>query len=143
MSTEADHRAQHLTKALREGQARITPQRVAIIDVLARASDHPDAAQILRRARDADGSVSMATVYRTLTTLEAAGAIERLTIEGAPARYEVIGTGHHDHIVDVETGDIVEFRSDEIERLQRSVVRERGYELVGHRLNLYVRRRRR
>ncbi|WMS42465.1 Fur family transcriptional regulator [Acuticoccus sp. MNP-M23] len=134
--------ARKLEDALRAEGVRITRQRAAILRVLAEAEDHPDATELHRRARDIDESVSLATIYRTLAALEEQGIVHRHTFEGTPSRFETAEADHHDHIIDVDTGDVVEFRSDKIERLQAEIAAELGYDVVRHRLELYCRRRR-
>ena len=129
-----------LERALREDGVRITRQRAALIDVLARADDHPDAPELHRRAQKVDDSVSLATVYRTLSVLERQGAVNRLQFEGEAARFETTDIPHHDHIIDIDTGDVIEFSSDKIERLQAMIAEELGFEVVRHRLELYCRR---
>lgn len=132
--------AEELERALRADGVRITRQRAAILKVLADAADHPDAVELHRRAREVDESVSLATVYRTLAALEAQGKVHRHSFEGTASRFETTETAHHDHIIDIDTGDVVEFRSDKIEKLQALIARELGYEVVRHRLELYCRR---
>ena len=134
--------AQKLEDALRADGVRITRQRAAILKVLAEAEDHPDATELHRRAREVDESVSLATVYRTLTALEEQGIVHRHSFEGTPSRFETAEAAHHDHIIDVDTGEVIEFRSDKIEKLQAEIARELGYDVVRHRLELYCRRRR-
>ena len=90
--------------ALRERGVRITRQRQAILSVLAEARDHPDANELLIRASASDPSVSLSTIYRTLTVLEENGVVQRLNFEGAPAKFETTDAPHHDHIIDIETG---------------------------------------
>jgi Fur family ferric uptake transcriptional regulator len=133
--------ALRVTKALREGGVRVTRQREALLRVLTEAQDHPDAAELHRRARALDDSLSLATVYRTLSVLEREGVVLRLALENGGARFEVADTAHHDHIVDLDTGQITEFRSDKIEQLQREIAAEMGYDIVHHRLELYCRRK--
>lgn len=133
--------AQKLEDALRAEGVRITRQRVAILRVLAESEDHPDATELHRRARAIDESVSLATIYRTLAALEEQGIVHRHTFEGTPSRFETAEADHHDHIIDIDTGDVVEFRSDKIERLQAEIAAELGFEVVRHRLELYCRRR--
>ncbi|MEO1610851.1 MAG: Fur family transcriptional regulator [Pseudomonadota bacterium] len=141
MSTTAE-RAETMERALRGDGVRITRQRAALLQVLADADDHPDATELHRRAREIEETVSLATVYRTLSALEAQGVVHRLAFEGEPARFETTDAPHHDHIIDVETGDVIEFRSDKIERLQALIAEELGYEVVRHRLELYCRKKR-
>jgi Fur family ferric uptake transcriptional regulator len=128
-------------EALRADGVRITRQRTAVLKVLAEADDHPDANELHRRAYAIDKSVSLATVYRTLGILEQRGVVHRHVFEGAPARFETTDMPHHDHIIDIDTGRIIEFRSEKIEKLQAEIAAELGYELVRHRLELYCRKR--
>ncbi|MEM0906424.1 MAG: Fur family transcriptional regulator [Pseudomonadota bacterium] len=134
--------AQKLEDALRADGVRITRQRAAILKVLAEAADHPDATELHKRAREIDESVSLATVYRTLTALEGQGIVHRHSFEGTPSRFETAEAAHHDHIIDLDTGEVVEFRSDKIEALQAEIAKELGYDVVRHRLELYCKRRR-
>lgn len=136
----SDERARQLEAALREAGVRITRQRAALLDVLAACDDHPDATELHRRAEAAGAGVSLATVYRTLTTLQAQGVIEKLEFRGEPARWEPADQQHHDHMIDIETGAVIEFTNERIERLQAEIAGEMGYEIVHHRLELYVRR---
>ncbi|MEM1376392.1 MAG: Fur family transcriptional regulator [Pseudomonadota bacterium] len=129
-----------LENALRDLGVRITRQRQAILSVLADAGDHPDANELLVRASAIDPSVSLSTVYRTLTVLEENGVVQRLSFEGVPAKFETTDAPHHDHLIDVDTGDVIEFRSDKIEKLQAEIAAELGYEIVHHRLDLYAKR---
>jgi Fur family transcriptional regulator, ferric uptake regulator len=129
-------------RALRDGGLRLTRQREAVLQVLTSATDHPDAPELHRRARLVDDSLSLATVYRTLTVLEREGVILRHSFESGGARFEVTDdTAHHDHILDLDTGAIIEFKSDKIERLQREIAAEMGFDIVHHRLELYCRKR--
>jgi Fur family ferric uptake transcriptional regulator len=128
-------------QALRNTGVRVTRQREALLKVLTEADDHPDAAELHRRARTLDDSLSLATVYRTLAVLEREGVVHRLALENGGARYEVADTSHHDHIVDLDTGTIIEFHSERIEQLQREIAAELGYEIVHHRMELYCRKR--
>jgi len=139
--SRVDNRHDEMEQALRAEGVRITRQRTAILTALAEADDHPDANELHDRAREVDSSVSLSTVYRTLSTLEAKGVIHRHTFEGESARFETSDTDHHDHIIDVDSGEVVEFRSDKIEKLQAEIAAELGYEVVKHRLELYCRRR--
>ena len=136
-----DQRAKSFEDALRRAGVRITRQRAALLRVLAAAEDHPDATQLHARATEAGAAVSLATVYRTLAALEAQGVILKLEFTGEPARFEPADGSHHDHMIDVETGEVREFVNERIERLQAEIAAEMGYEIVRHRLELYVRRR--
>ncbi|WP_411958112.1 Fur family transcriptional regulator [Paracoccus homiensis] len=133
-------RAQQLENALREAGVRVTRQRAALLRIIAASEDHPDAAELHRRAETAGAGVSLATVYRTLTTLQARGVIEKLEFQDQPARWEAADQHHHDHMIDVETGEVMEFTNDRIERLQAEIAAEMGYDIVHHRLELYVRK---
>ena len=126
--------------ALRAAGVRITRPRRTILAVLAETADHPDAVRIFERASAIDPSISLSTVYRTMKLLQSHGAIQRHAFEGGRSRFEGAGD-HHDHLIDVETGDVIEFQSDRIEELQRIVADQLGYDLVHHRLELYGRRR--
>ena len=136
----SDERARQLEDALRNAGVRVTRQRAALLRVIASSEDHPDAAELHSRAEAAGAGVSLATVYRTLTTLQTQGVIDKLEFRGEPARWEAADQSHHDHIIDVETGEVIEFTNERIERLQADIARELGYEIVHHRLELYVRR---
>lgn len=128
--------------ALRAAGVRITRPRRAILGILAQAGDHPDAMEIFRRAVEVDPGISLSTVYRTMKLLEGIGAIHRHAFEGGPSRFEPAAGDHHDHLIDIDTGDVIEFHSDRIEELQHEIARSLGYEIVHHRLELYGRRRR-
>lgn len=130
-----------MTQALRDGGVRVTRQREALLRVLTEAVDHPDAAELHRRAKGIDDTVSLATVYRTLSVLEREGVVQRHSFESGGARFEVADRSHHDHIVDVDTGAIIEFHNDRIEELQRQIAAEMGYEIVHHRMELYCRKK--
>ena len=129
--------ALELEKALREAGLRITGQRKALLEVLVKADDHPDANELHRRAHDINPSVSLATVYRTLSTLEAQGVIDRHAFEGKPARFETNDRPHHDHLIDIDSGEVIEFRSEKIESLQAQIADELGYDIAHHRLEIY------
>lgn len=130
-----------LDDAIRAAGLRATRQRRAIFRALSGAEDHPDAVELHARARAIDPTVSLATVYRTLAALSAKGMINRLDFEGAATRFETADAPHHDHIVDLDSGEIVEFVSPEIEALQRRIAEAHGYEIISHRLELYCRKR--
>ncbi|WP_374729320.1 Fur family transcriptional regulator [Roseitalea porphyridii] len=135
--------AGELEDALRDAGVRITRQRSAILRTLADADDHPDANELFQRASEIEPTVSLSTVYRTLSVLEDKGVILRLSFEGAPARFETADSPHHDHMIDLETGDVIEFRSEKIERLQAEIAAELGYDIVYHKLELYGRKKKR
>lgn len=127
---------------LRGAGVRITRPRRLILSALAEAGGHPDAVAIYDRVKAIDGSISLSTVYRTMKLLESHGAIHRHAFGGGPARFEGAGGGHHDHLIDLDTGEVVEFRSDRIEALQQVIAEQLGYDIVHHRLELYGRKRR-
>lgn len=116
----------------------MTEQRRVIARVLSDADDHPDVEEVYRRAAAIDSNISIATVYRTVRLFEEAGILERHDFGDGRARYEKMPESHHDHLIDVESGRVIEFHSSEIEALQRQIAREHGYRLVGHRLELYA-----
>ena len=128
---------------LRRAGIRITRPRRIIVNILSETEDHPDALEIFRRAVAIDDSISLSTVYRTMKLLEGMGAIHRHAFEGGPSRFEQAGGDHHDHLIDIETGDVIEFKSDRIEKLQNEIARALGYDIVHHRLELYGRKLRR
>lgn len=116
---------------------RMTEQRRIIARVLSASDDHPDAEELHRRANVLDASISLATVYRTVKLFEDSGIIERHDFRDGRARYEEVPDEHHDHLIDVKSGQVVEFHSEEIERLQEEIARKLGYKLIDHRLELY------
>lgn len=117
---------------------RMTGQRRVIAQVLEDASDHPDVEDLYNRASKIDDNISIATVYRTVKLLEETGIIERHEFRDGRARYEIVPENHHDHLIDLKTGNVIEFASEEIEQLQEKIARELGYKLVDHRLELYA-----
>ncbi|MDZ7904803.1 MAG: Fur family transcriptional regulator [Cypionkella sp.] len=139
--TKPDRQREKLERALHTAGLRVTTQRIAMLRVMTEAEDHPDVAELHRRAQAHDPAISVATAYRTIAALDAAGLVQRHSFDGASARYERVDKLHHDHIVDLDTGDIVEFQSDAIERLQSEIAAKLGYEVVHHRLELYCRKR--
>ncbi len=116
---------------------RMTQPRRVIARVLSDADDHPDAEELHRRANALDTSISLATVYRTVKLFEDYGIIERHDFRDGRSRYEEAPEEHHDHLIDIKTGNVVEFHSEEIEALQEEIARRLGYRLVDHRLELY------
>lgn len=116
---------------------RMTGQRRIIARVLSAASDHPDVEELHRRAHALEPKISLSTVYRTLRVFEAKGIIERHDFGHGRSRYEEASRAHHDHLVDVESGRVIEFANAAIEELQIRIARELGFELVGHKLELY------
>lgn len=117
---------------------RMTGQRRTIARVLAGSEDHPDVEELYRRCSKVDQQISISTVYRTVKLFEDAGIIERHDFRDGRARYEQSPDTHHDHLINLRTGEVVEFRNEEIERLQMEIARKLGYRLVDHRLELYA-----
>jgi Fur family transcriptional regulator, ferric uptake regulator len=117
---------------------RMTEQRRVIARVLASADDHPDVEELYRRCAAVDHHISISTVYRTVKLFEDAGIIERHDFRDGRARYEQVPDSHHDHLINLRTGEVIEFQSEEIEALQAEVARRLGYRLVDHRLELYA-----
>ena len=117
---------------------KMTEQRRVIARVLSDAADHPDVEQVYRRATEIDPRISIATVYRTVRLFQEANILERHDFRDGRARYEEAPETHHDHLINLHTGEVIEFRNEEIEKLQRRVAEELGFELVDHRLELYA-----
>src|ERR1700731_1487787 len=117
---------------------KMTDQRRVVARVLSDAADHPDVEQVYRRAVEIDPHISLATVYRTVRLFEEANILARHDFGDGRSRYEEMPSAHHDHLIDLQSGRVVEFRNEEIERLQEIVADQLGYELVGHRLELYA-----
>lgn len=117
---------------------KMTEQRRVIARVLSDADDHPDVELLHRRANAIDARISIATVYRTVRLFEEASILERHEFGDGRARYEEISESHHDHLINLQSGEVMEFRNEEIEKLQRQVAKDLGYELIEHRLELYA-----
>lgn len=130
-----------LEKKCIERGLRMTDQRRIIAKVLSDADDHPDAEEVYARATAMDPKISLATVYRTVRLFDEAGIIETHDFRDGRARYELAEGEHHDHLIDVQTGDVIEFVNEEIERLQEKIAEKLGYELVDHRMELYGRKK--
>lgn len=122
----------------REHGLRMTAPRRVIMEVLGSSEDHPDAVELHRRVSAIDPGIALATVYRTVNMLQDKGVLERHTFSDGRARYETADRQHHDHLIDVETGDVIEFHSEEIEQLQEEIARRHGFAIVSHRLEIYV-----
>lgn len=116
---------------------RMTDQRRVIARVLGASDDHPDVEELYRRAAAVDPRISIATVYRTVRLFEEAGILDRHDFRDGRARYEVTPDEHHDHLIDVETGAVIEFRDEELEALQKRIAERLGFDLVDHRMELY------
>ena len=130
-----------LEKKCVERGLRMTEQRRIIARVLSDADDHPDAEEVYARATSIDPKISLATVYRTVRLFDEAGIIETHDFRDGRARYELAEGDHHDHLIDVQTGEVIEFVDEEIERLQEKIAEKLGYELVDHRMELYGRKK--
>ncbi len=126
-----------LEKACIEKGMRMTDQRRVIARVLSSADDHPDVEELHRRAHAIDPHISIATVYRTVRLFEESGIIERHDFRDGRSRYEETPDHHHDHLIDMKTGKVVEFVDEEIEALQHAIAKKLGYKLIDHRLELY------
>ncbi|PTS91125.1 MULTISPECIES: Fur family transcriptional regulator [unclassified Caulobacter] len=126
-----------LEKACIDKGMRMTDQRRVIARVLSAADDHPDVEELHRRAHAVDPHISIATVYRTVRLFEESGIIERHDFRDGRSRYEETPDHHHDHLIDMKTGKVVEFVDEEIEALQNAIARKLGYKLIDHRLELY------
>ena len=131
---------QHQSKLERlcsERGMRMTEQRRIIARVLSKADDHPDVEEVHRRVSSVDKRISLSTVYRTVRLFEDAGIVERHEFGDGRARYEPAAQEHHDHLIDMDSGQVIEFRNDQIEKLQKLVAKELGYKLIDHKLELY------
>jgi Fur family ferric uptake transcriptional regulator len=127
-----------IERACREKGLRMTGQRRIIARILDDAADHPDVVELHRRAAAVDDRISLSTVYRTVKLFENQGIIERLDFRDGRSRYEQAAREHHDHLINLETGAVIEFHSDEIEALQDQIAKRLGYKVVYHRLELYA-----
>ena len=123
-------------KCVKKG-VRLTDQRKLIAKVMSESSDHPDVDELHNRINKLDAKISIATVYRTVKLFEEAGILSKHDFKGNKSRYEQMSEEHHDHLIDVSTGEIIEFVNEDIEKLQKKVAEKLGYQLVDHRLELY------
>ena len=123
-------------KCIEKG-VRLTEQRKLIAKTMTDSSDHPDVDELHQRVSKLDSKISIATVYRTVKLFEEAGIVEKHDFKGSKARYEQAKDEHHDHLIDVSSGEIIEFVNNDIEKLQKQVAEKLGYKLVDHRLELY------
>ncbi len=126
-----------LEKICVEKGMRMTEQRRVIARVLSSAEDHPDVEEIHRRSVEIDANISIATVYRTMRLFEEAGVVERHEFQDGRARYEEATDDHHDHLINLRSGEVIEFVNEEIEALQKKIAEKYGFKLVDHRLELY------
>ncbi|WP_424983283.1 Fur family transcriptional regulator [Maritalea sp. S77] len=136
MSENAD--ASHLENMCEQSGMRMTEQRRVIARVLEGATDHPDVEELYRRASKIDERISLSTVYRTVNLFEEAGLVAKHDFKDGRARFEPIPDEHHDHLIDVRSGRVIEFRNEEIEAIQEVIAKRLGYKLVDHRLELYA-----
>ena len=116
---------------------KLTDQRKIIAQVMSNSSDHPDVDELYKRVSIIDSKISIATVYRTVKLFEEIGILAKHDFKGGKARYEELSEGHHDHLIDIKTGEIIEFVDEDIEKLQKKVAEKYGYDLVDHKLELY------
>ena len=116
---------------------KLTDQRKIIAKVMSESEDHPDVDELYRRVSKIDSKISIATVYRTVKLFEESGILTKHEFKGGKARYEELNESHHDHLIDIKTGEIIEFVDNDIEKLQEKVAEKYGYELVDHKLELY------
>ena len=116
---------------------KLTEQRKIIAKVMSESVDHPDVDELYKRVSKIDSKISIATVYRTVKLFEESGILAKHEFKGGKARYEELSESHHDHLIDVKTGEIIEFVDEDIEKLQKKVADKYGYELVDHKLELY------
>jgi Fur family ferric uptake transcriptional regulator len=126
-----------IEKLCAEKGMRMTEQRRVIARVLSKSADHPDVEELYRRSVAVDPKISIATVYRTVRLFEESGILERLDFRDGRSRYEEVTDDHHDHLIDIQSGKVIEFRNDEIEKIQKEVARQLGFELIDHRMELY------
>ena len=116
---------------------KLTEQRKIIAKVMSESNDHPNVDELYNRVSKVDSKISIATVYRTVKLFEETGILAKHEFKGDKARYEELNEGHHDHLIDIKSGEIIEFVDEEIEKLQKKVAEKYGYELVDHKLELY------
>lgn len=140
LTTESHHTAEALAQSCVKAGLKMTGQRRVILQVLAESSDHPSVDTVFQRARDIDSSISIATVYRTLHVLDELNLVQRHDFNESHSRFEV-NVDHHHHLVDVESGEVVEFQDEKLEAMKQRIADELGYDLVDHRLELYGRKK--
>ena len=127
-------------KCLAKG-VKLTEQRKIIARVMSSSKDHPDVDELYKRVSNIDPKISIATVYRTIKLFAEEGIVTKHGFKGTKARYEELSESHHDHLIDIKTGEIIEFVDDEIEKLQKKIAEKFGYDLVDHKLELYGRKK--
>lgn len=136
-----DSRDKEIATALRTAGLRATRQRILVLSMLMDAVDHPTADELFERIRELDGSVSYATLYRTLSALEHAAMVQKFSVDGDPARFELTPSSDHDHLIDLDTGEVIEFSSVEVSDLRRRLIAELGFEIVSQHTLVRVRKK--
>jgi len=126
-----------IEKKCKDKGVKLTDQRKVIAKVMSESNDHPNVDELYKRVSKIDEKISIATVYRTVKLFEESGILAKHDFKGGKARYEELNEGHHDHLIDIKTGEIIEFVDNEIEELQKKVAEKYGYKLVDHKLELY------
>ena len=127
----------NIEKKCKSRGVKLTEQRKIIAKVMSKSRDHPDVDELYKRVSEIDSKISIATVYRTVKLFEESGILAKHDFKGGKARYEEISESHHDHLIDVNTGEIIEFVNEDIEKLQKTVADKLGYKLIDHKLELY------
>ena len=127
----------NIEEKCKEKGVRLTDQRKVIARVMTESDDHPDVDELYKRVTKIDSKISIATVYRTVKLFEESGILTKHDFKGGKARYEELSEQHHDHLIDIKSGEIIEFVDNEIEELQKKVAEKYGYDLVDHKLELY------
>jgi len=127
----------NIEKKCKSKGVKLTEQRKIIAKVMSKSHDHPDVDELYKRVSEIDSKISIATVYRTVKLFEESGILAKHDFKGGKARYEEISESHHDHLIDVNTGEIIEFVNEDIEKLQKTVADKLGYKLIDHKLELY------
>ena len=127
----------NIEKKCKSKGVKLTEQRKIIAKVMSKSRDHPDVDELYKRVSEIDSKISIATVYRTVKLFEESGILAKHDFRGGKARYEEISESHHDHLIDVNTGEIIEFVNEDIEKLQKTVADKLGYKLIDHKLELY------
>ena len=127
----------NIEKKCKDKGVKLTDQRKIIAKVMSESTDHPNVDELYNRVSEVDKKISIATVYRTVKLFEESGILAKHDFKGGKARYEELNEGHHDHLIDIKSGEIIEFVDNEIEELQKKVAEKYGYKLVDHKLELY------
>ena len=127
----------NIEKKCKDKGVKLTDQRKIIAKVMSESTDHPNVDELYKRVSEVDKKISIATVYRTVKLFEESGILAKHDFKGGKARYEELNEGHHDHLIDIKSGEIIEFVDNEIEELQKKVAEKYGYDLVDHKLELY------